>query len=105
LSGYQSSEAAVEAARQRASGLNKRATLMTCLLKKRRAVKAALCFTEKGQKAACQRKSTMDKKERIAYSRLQVLMKKGGMKSVTIMMMKKKPVMPITSPCDSISGY
>jgi hypothetical protein len=31
---------------------------------KRESRKAALCLTEKGQKAACQRKSTMDKKER-----------------------------------------
>ncbi len=30
--------------------------------------KAALCLTSKGQKAACQRKSTTDKKERIAFS-------------------------------------
>jgi hypothetical protein len=31
--------------------------------------KTALCLTEKGQKAARQRKSTTDKKVKIAYSR------------------------------------
>jgi hypothetical protein len=41
---------------------------------------------EKGQKAACLIKNTADKKERITYSRLQVLMQKGGMKSMTVMM-------------------
>jgi hypothetical protein len=41
---------------------------------------------KKGQKAALQRKSTMEKKERITYSRLRVLMQKGGMKTMTVMM-------------------
>jgi hypothetical protein len=44
-------------------------------------------LTEKGQKAVRQRKSTMDKKERIAYSKLQVMMQRGEMKSVTMMLM------------------
>jgi hypothetical protein len=41
---------------------------------------------KKGQKEARQWKSATDKKERIAYSRLQVLMQKGGMKSMMVMM-------------------
>jgi hypothetical protein len=41
---------------------------------------------EKGQKAARQRKSTTDEKERIAYSRLLVSMQKEGIKSMTVMM-------------------
>jgi hypothetical protein len=43
-------------------------------------------LTEKGQKAAHQRKSITDKEEKIAYSRLRVLMQKGGIMSMTVMM-------------------
>ncbi len=46
LSDYHSSETVVETARQGASGLNKRTTLATCLLKKGE-LKAALCLSEK----------------------------------------------------------
>jgi hypothetical protein len=35
---------------------------------KKESWKTAVSMTEKGQKAACQMKSTTDKKERIAYS-------------------------------------
>jgi hypothetical protein len=44
-------------------------------------------LTEKGKKAAHQRKSTTDKKERLAYSKLQVMIQKGEMKSVIMMIM------------------
>jgi hypothetical protein len=65
LSDYHSSETVVERARRGASGLNKRTTLATCLLKKRE-LKAALCISEKkGQKAARQRKSTMHNKKKL----------------------------------------
>jgi hypothetical protein len=37
---------------------------------KKKSWKTALSLTKKGQKAACQMKSTTDKKERIAYSNL-----------------------------------
>ncbi len=68
LSDYHSNETVVEAARWGTSGLNKRATLTTCLLKKGRAEKQLFAWLKKGQKAARQRKSTTDKKERLAYS-------------------------------------
>jgi hypothetical protein len=60
------------------------------LTQERESWKAALCLTEKGQKAARQRKSTPDKKERIAFSRLRVLMQMGGMKSMIVMMSENK---------------
>jgi hypothetical protein len=63
LSDYHSSEAVVEAARRGASGLNKRATLTTYLLKKGE-LKSSSLLDWKGQKAAHQRKGTTDKKER-----------------------------------------
>ncbi len=64
LSDYHSNETAVEAARRGASGPNKRATLIKYLLKKE-SLKTALSFTEKGQKAARQMKSTLHKKEKL----------------------------------------
>ncbi len=85
LTDYYSSETVVEAARQEVSGPNKRTTFMICLLK-RESWKAALFLTDKGQTAAHWRKRTTDKKERIAHSKLWVLMQKGGMKLMTVMM-------------------
>jgi hypothetical protein len=67
LSDYQSNETTVKAARQGASGPNKRATLTKCILKKE-SWETALNLTKKGQKGARQMKSTTDKKIRISYS-------------------------------------
>ncbi len=64
---YHSNETVVEAARQCASGLNK-GLLSRHVYSQRRAEKQLLVWLKKGQKAARQRKSTTDKKERIAYS-------------------------------------
>jgi hypothetical protein len=52
---------------------------MTCILKKGELKSSSLLASENGQNAACQKKSTMDKKERIAYSKLRVMMQKGEM--------------------------
>ncbi len=68
---YHSSKTVAKAARRRASGPNKSGTLTTYILN-RESWKAALCLTEKGQKAARQRKSTTNKRK-IAYFKLQVL--------------------------------
>jgi hypothetical protein len=43
-------------------------------------------LTKKGQNAARQRKSTTDKKERIAYFQLRVTMQMGEMKAMMMMM-------------------
>jgi hypothetical protein len=57
------------------------------MLTKKEELKSSSLLDQKGQKAACQRKSTTDKKDRIAYSKLRVTMQKGEMKSVTMMIM------------------
>jgi hypothetical protein len=44
-------------------------------------------LAEKGKKAAHHRKSTTDKKDRLAYSKLRVMIQKGEIKLVTTMMM------------------
>jgi hypothetical protein len=61
LSDYYSSETVVEASRRGASGLNKRATLMACLLKKGE-LKSSSLLGRKRSNTARQRKSTTDKK-------------------------------------------
>ncbi len=53
---------------------------------KRRAEKQLFAWLEKGQNAAA-RKSTTDKKERIANSKLRVTMQREEMKSLMMMMM------------------
>jgi hypothetical protein len=53
-------------------------------------LKEALCLTKKRAKGIPPEKSTMDKKERIAYSRLPVMMQNGEMKSMTVMMMSEE---------------
>jgi hypothetical protein len=63
LSNYHSSEIVVVAARQGASGSNKRATLTAYLLKKGE-LKSSSVFDRKREMVACQRKSTTDKKGR-----------------------------------------
>jgi hypothetical protein len=68
LPDYNSNEKVVEAARQGASGPNK-GLLSWHVYSKKESWKAALGLTIKGQKAAHQRKSTTDKKERIACSK------------------------------------
>jgi hypothetical protein len=64
LSEYYSSETVVEAARHGASEPNKKATLMTCLLKKGE-LKSSSLLDRKGQKATRHRKSTTDKKKEL----------------------------------------
>jgi hypothetical protein len=63
LSDYHSSETVVEAARQEASGPNKRATLMTYLLKKGE-LKSSSLLDRKRAKGSLPEKSTRDEKER-----------------------------------------
>jgi hypothetical protein len=45
-----------------------------------------LCLTEKGQKGSLsEKKITTDKKRKITYSKLRVLMQKGVMRSMAVM--------------------
>jgi hypothetical protein len=59
------------------------------LTQKGRAEKKQLFASLKKGKRQPARKSTTDKKERIANSRLQVTMQKGEMKSMMVMMMSE----------------
>jgi hypothetical protein len=63
MSEYHSSETKVEAVRPEASGLNKKASLTTYLLKKGE-LKSTFLLYLKRAKGARQRTSTTDKKER-----------------------------------------
>jgi hypothetical protein len=56
---------------------------MTYLLKKGE-LKSSTLLDRKRAKAAYQRKSTTDKKRKIAYSKLRVLLQKGGVMTMTM---------------------
>ncbi len=85
LSDYHSRETVVEEARRGASGPNER-LLSRHVYSKSRAEKQLFAWLKKGKRAACQRKSTVDKKERIAYYKLWVTIQKGKMNLMTVIM-------------------
>ncbi len=88
LSDAHSNETAVEAAIQGACVLNKRATLTTCLLKKRE-LKNSSKLDWKRAKCGPPDERTMDEEERIAYSNSRWRCRWEKMKTVMMMMMSE----------------
>ncbi len=85
LSDSNSSETVVKAARWGASGLSKRATLMTYLFKKGE-LKSSYLLEWKRAKGSPPEKKHHRSKRKNAYSKLQVLLQKGGVMMMIMMM-------------------
>jgi hypothetical protein len=85
LADYHSSETVVEAPRLGARGQNKRATFTTYLLKKGELESSSL-LDRKRAKGSLPEKKHHRWKRKITYSKVRVLIQKGGMKSMTVMM-------------------
>jgi hypothetical protein len=76
------------------------------MLTQKRALKSSSLRDWKRAKGSLpEKRSTTNKKERIAYSRLQVTMQKGEMKVDDSDDDEQEPVMLIKGPCNSVSGY
>ncbi len=75
---------------------------MTYLLKNRRAEKQLFAWIQKGQKAARQRESAMDKERTLILCKLWGVVAEGS-GDVDVDVDEWEPGVLITSPCDSIS--